>query len=103
MNESTRYGVYFSISAVGFVILLIPALIRFAAETNRPRLAIIAFASSWAALSAQSASIRFGLSGEIALAYGLPSECVRIAAAAATMWIAYEYVIGRIFTRHRPT
>ena len=85
-----RIGVYWLLSMLLFGWFLWLGGRRFAADPNRLRLSIVAFAASWMAMCGHNALFRFGAIAP-ASASSWEAETIRIACCASLTWLCWEF------------
>jgi len=95
MNVNDRIGLYWAISATGFGILFVIALVRFWRDWSRAKAAIAHFTGSWFLLCAVLAEMRLNaIDVNTPIATGRFSEAVRIMAALSVLGIIVEWVLA---------
>ena len=95
MSENTRYGLYFAMSALGFSVMLVPAMLVLWREATRPRVAVVGFIMAWGVFCAVSAANRLGAPLGAPLPVGIWAELIRIACWVTTWGLVFEYIVLR--------
>lgn len=95
MSENTRYGLYFALAALGFSVMLVPAMLVLWRQATRPRFSIVGFILAWGIFCGVSAANRLGSPLGAPLPVGTWAEIIRIACAVMTWGIVVEFIVLR--------
>ena len=95
-DANDRLGIWWAVSALGFAVLLIIAVVRFWRGWSRARLAIVGFVASWGLLTAQNAAVRFNANIGSTLMADHVTEAIRIACCVTLWGVIVEFVLVRI-------